>query len=117
MKKILITLILVFMASTAMSATVPEVTYVWTAPTTGSAVDHYVVQLKVGELDWIQFEGTELVGYTFENLFEYDQTYIVRVAGVDVQSRQGLWSDQSIPYTPDAGAPGIPGAPIFIDVP
>ena len=38
----------------------------------------------------------------------------IRVAGVDAQARQGIWSETSDSYTPDAGTPGQPGKPIRI---
>ncbi len=118
MKKIILSIIMLTMFATAsLAATVSEVTYVWTAPETGSPVTHYVVQFQVNELAWVEFEGTAEESFTFANIFEYGQTYIVRVAGVDSQLRQGGWSLPSIPYTPDAGAPGIPGQPLFVEVP
>ena len=116
MKTILIALMLIFTAAMAMADTVPTVTYHWTPPTTGSPVEYYVVQWKVNDLEWVNFVGTADTTITFENLFEYGETYIVRVAGVDAEVRQGGFSNSSIPYTPDAGAPGQPGAPIIIEM-
>ena len=37
----------------------------------------------------------------------------MRVAGMDANNRQGIFSVASDPYLPDAGAPGQPGKPIL----
>lgn len=85
----------------------PVVTATWTPPTTGSPVHHYTFRL---------FEdGVILATYsdipdTFlvipEGVLERFSEYTADVAGVDVLSRQGPWSDPSTPYTWDEGAPG-----------
>lgn len=99
-------------------ATEPAVQYTWTAPTTGSPVDHYVVQYtNDGGATWIDV-GVSVTAetYTFLNVFEYLVTYQVRVAGVDALGRQGPWSVPSDPYMPDQGVPGEPGKPTVIQL-
>ena len=48
---------------------------------------------------------------------ESGHTYVIRVAAIDAQGRQGVWSADSDPYTPDLGAPGGCGKPIIVQVP
>jgi hypothetical protein len=87
------------------------VTYTWTAPTTGSAVAYYLVEVSNdGGANWTVAGTTLDLTYTFTDFQNFD-TYIVRVAGVDAQGRQGPYSVPSDPYTPDLGPPGAPGVP------
>lgn len=88
-----------------------DVAYQWTAPTTGSAVDHYVVQQSIDGGAWAQVGSVPTVTYTLAATIGV--SHRVRVAGVDAQGRQGLFSLPSDPYTPDPGAPGQPGKPII----
>lgn len=88
-----------------------QVSYTWTAPTTGSVVDHYVVQHQVNGGAWTQIATVTSNQYTLTA--SVGDTHSIRVAGVDAQDRQGAWSEASDPYTPDPGAPGQPGKPII----
>jgi hypothetical protein len=88
------------------------VTYTWTAPTEGSDVDRYVVQISVNGGEWADFVSVPTETVTIPET--YGQTYVVRVAGIDAQGRQGIYSDTSDPYTPDKGAPSKPGTPIRV---
>jgi len=106
-------LVLVLLAASFANAqTTLNVTYNWTAPTTGSAVHHYVVQKSEAGGSWSQ------VGTATTTAFVLAATtgiaVQIRVAGVDSQSRQGPWSAASDAYSPDAGAPGQPGKPVVI---
>jgi len=98
-------------AATTLAQTEIPVNYSWTAPTTGSPVDHYVVEHSLNGGQWT------LVGTTAENSFTLaatsGQSHQIRVAGVDASNRQGPYSLASDPYMPDAGAPGQPGKPIL----
>jgi len=88
-----------------------DVAYQWTAPTTGSAVDHYVVQESIDGGAWADIATTPANNYTLAATVGV--SHRIRVAGVDAQGRQGLFSVASDPYTPDPGAPGQPGQPII----
>ena len=98
-------------ATSAMAQTEMPVSYTWTAPTTGTAVEYYVVEHSVNGGNWTQ------IGTTTENSYTLDatvgQSHQIRVAGVDASDRQGPFSNASDPYMPDAGAPGQPGKPIL----
>lgn len=97
-------------AAPAQAQTV-DLNFQWSAPTTGSAVDHYVVQHQTDGGSWTN------VGSVTLNQFTLTATegvaHSIRVAAVDAQDRQGAWSEASDPYTPDPGAPGQPGKPII----
>jgi hypothetical protein len=85
--------------------------YTWDAPTTGSAVDHYVVEQSVNGGPFVQIATSPTNTYSLEATV--GDTHSIRVAGVDDQSRQGPYSDPSDPYTVDLGPPGQPGQPIL----
>lgn len=95
----------------AQAQDVMTTSYQWTAPTTGSAVDHYVVQHLESNGDWVTVGNTDTNSYTLD--LAVGVTHTVRVAAVDAEDRQGPWSVPSDPYTPDPGAPGQPGKPIL----
>lgn len=95
----------------ALAQTTVDIEYVWTAPTTGSPVDHYVVQHSADGRNWVTVGTVTQLSYVLSA--EYGVSHQIRVAGVDVQDRQGPYSLPSDPYTPDAGAPGQPGQPII----
>ena len=97
--------------SLAAAQTSVEVQYVWTAPTTGSPVDYYVVQHSADGGTWVTLGNAPELTYTLDA--EYGVSHQIRVAGVDAEGRQGPYSAPSDPYTPDAGAPGQPGKPII----
>ena len=98
-------------AAAAPAQTTTDLDYRWTAPSTGSAVDHYVVQHSVDGTNWTTVATVTSAEYTLAATF--GEPHQLRVAGVDADDRQGPWSDPSDPYTPDAGAPGQPGKPII----
>ena len=117
MKKLLLTLLFMVIATSALAINVEQpVTYVWIAPATGSPVVEYVIQVKIGDADWVEFIGTQAPSYTFIGVFQYDEVHSVKVAGKDAQGRQGGFSIESIPYTPDAGPPGAPTQPILVEI-
>ena len=101
-----LTLILLLLPTLA--AAQVNVTYEWTAPTTGEPVDHYVVQRHNGSA-W----GGEVTATGNTATLEMESGWRVRVAGVDALGRQGPWSEESEAYL-DAGAPGAPGKPSFV---
>lgn len=87
-----------------------QVTYHWTAPTTGSPVDHYNVQVSYnGGETWVDLPDVTSNTTTITMPVLVEAT--VRVRGVDLSSRAGPWSATSDPYTPDPGPPGSCGKP------
>ena len=98
-------------AAAAPAQTTTDVQYQWTAPVTGTPLEHYVVQHSVNGETWMNLGNVSNNQYTLEATF--GDEHRLRVAGVDDQGRQGPWSNPSDPYTPDAGAPGQPGKPIL----
>ena len=90
-----------------------SVAYNWTAPTTGSPVDHYVVQHSTDGGAWVTVDDN-VTTLSFTLSAAYDVEHRIRVAGVDALGRQGPWSTASDPYTPSLGAPGQPGQPIAV---
>jgi len=87
------------------------VNYQWSAPTSGSPVDHYVVQQSVNGGSWSQIATSSSTTYTLSA--SVGDAHSIRVAGVDADGRQGEFSVASDPYTPDLGTPGRPGKPII----
>jgi hypothetical protein len=89
----------------------PNVTATWTAPTTGSPVEYYVVEVyEGGELAFTAQPADTFVVF---NEFVMLKEYTARVAGVDALGRQGPWSDWSEPYMWDEGAPGSCGVIVW----
>ncbi len=104
-----LTTILLAAPASAQTTTV-NVSYSWTAPTTGSAVDHYVVEQSIDGGNWAQIATASTNSYTLAATVSH--AHQIRVAAVDASDRQGPYSVASDSYTPDAGAPGQPGKPI-----
>lgn len=96
-------------AASAQTTTV-NVSYTWTAPTTGTAVAHYVIEQSIDGGTWTQIATSSTNSYTLAATVSH--AHRIRVAGVDASNRQGAYSEASDSYTPDAGAPGAPGKPI-----
>jgi hypothetical protein len=96
----------------AQAQTTVQVSASWTAPSTGSPVHHYVVQLSTNGGAY-QPAGTTTTT-SISLTLAVGSTYTVRVAGVDAQDRQGAYSLPSEPYTPDVGPPGQPGKPLIM---
>ena len=104
-------LAIVLPAASSLAQAEVQVNYTWTAPTTGSPVDHYVVQHSINGGQWAQIATTNENSYTLSATV--GQSHQIRVAGVDAEDRQGPFSVASDPYMPDLGAPGQPGKPIL----
>ena len=98
-------------AASSLAQTEMAVSYTWSAPSTGTPVEFYVVQHSVDGGPWTQIDTTPDNTYTLTA--QVGQSHQIRVAGVDAENRQGPFSVASDPYTPDAGAPGQPGKPIL----
>jgi len=104
-------LAVVLPAASTLAQTEMPVNYSWTAPTTGTPVDHYVVEHSINGGQWTQIATTTDNSYTLDATL--GQSHQIRVAGVDASDRQGLFSQASDAFMPDAGAPGQPGKPIL----
>ena len=110
MKKFVAVLMLLAMAVGAQTTSL-NVTYTWSAPTTGSAVHHYVVQTSSNGTTWTTITAQPTAASVTVNA-PVGVQILVRVAGVDAQGRQGVYSDPSDPFVPDAGQPGAPSKPV-----
>jgi hypothetical protein len=114
MRKLFLGLLLsVFCVTMAAAQIVPPVTYNWSAPTTGSEVVLYNVELNENGGPW-NFVGTVPdTTYTFTD-WQYLTVYSIRVQGRDALDRLSPFSTPSEDYLPDLGAPGPPGQPVRV---
>ena len=103
--------LLVLGQGAALAQTTLDIDYTWTAPTSGSPVDHYIVEHSVDGGAWTQIASASSNSYTLTATVGL--SHRIRVAGVDAQGRQGTYSAPSDAYTPDPGPPGQPGKPIL----
>lgn len=114
-QKLIRNMVLALIAVTALAGAASaqeSVQYSWTAPTTGSQVDHYVVEHSVDGGAFVEI--AQVTTTTFTLSAAYEQDHSIRVAGVDAWGRKGPYSLPSDPYTPSLGAPGQPGKPIAL---
>ena len=93
-----------------------EITYTWCAPSTGTPVVYYNVQIEVDGAGWIDI-GTYNVDVEGEDGL-YTLTvpigvHRLRVQGVDANGSAGLWSIASEPYEYE-GEPGIACQPSML---
>ncbi len=112
MQTALVLLVGIVLAQGASAQTTVEVTYTWTPPSTGSPVDVYIVEHSVNGGAFQQIGTTQTNTYTLTATV--GDSHVIRVAGVDDESRVGPFSTPSDPYDPDAGPPGQPGQPILL---
>jgi len=108
--KFLIALLMLASVTVSAQTTVMPTTYSWTPPTTGSPVHHYIVSLKAGDAAWVTVGTPTIPTYVVPCVPAV--VNIVRVQAVDAAARISVWSEPSLEYTPDAGAPGACGKPI-----
>jgi len=111
-KLVLIAMVMLGTASMALAQLGENVTYIWTAPTTGTPVVNYVVQISIDGAPYEYVGDAASETYTF--YAEALLTYQIRVAGVDAQDRQGPYSVASDPLFLDYGAPGEAGKPVRV---
>ena len=83
----------------------PDVEFTWTAPTTGTPVHHYVVEVLTNERDTQVFDSVPSESIMLPVI--YGNKYRLRVAAVDASGIQGLLSMWSLPYTPELAPPGF----------
>lgn len=75
----------------------------WDAPTYGTPVDHYILQVADVTFDEPATETYDnILDEYFDVPVEFFHTYKARVAGVDSLGRQGPWSLWTPLYNPDA---------------
>lgn len=78
----------------------------WTEPTSGTPVDHYVV-----EIEHPSHEASAVVSRnSFIMNVALDDVVRIRVAGVDAEDRQGPFSEWSEYYTPRVRLPELEDA-------
>lgn len=111
MKRLLIPL-LMLAAGTAAAQTLAPQRFAWTRPVTGEPAVSYVVQIRENGGAWATAGATTDTFYVFEDLLGAS-AWEVRVAGVDDQGRQGIFSAASLPLQGDQGPPGAPGVPVL----
>lgn len=87
----------------------PQVTATWDAPTTGSPVVVYNLQIYHGGELIMSVETPDTFQVFAPGTFVALETYLARVQGVDALDRAGPWSEWSDPYMHDPGPPGPPG--------
>jgi hypothetical protein len=109
---LIVVALVALIAPAALAQTTQTIHYTWTAPTTGSPVNHYIVQHAIGGGAWVQVASVTTL--TYDLAATVLESHQIRVAGVDASSRQGPWSAASLAYTPDPGAPGQPGTPVVV---
>jgi hypothetical protein len=111
MKRLILMMMLMLTVTFAYAQDV-EVSASWIAPTEGSPVVNYVLELSEDGGPYVVYGSTEQT--TMILLLKNFVTYTARVSGIDAQDRQGPWSNPSEPYTVDIGPPGQPGQPIIL---
>lgn len=112
LRAVIVAALLVPLTISAQTSTMPTV-YTWTAPTTGSAVHHYEVQISASTpILWVSPATATTTSTSATIPLQVGGAWIVRVRGVDAQGRVGLWSDASEAHTPDPGPPGACGKPV-----
>ena len=87
------------------SQSAPDVEFAWTAPTTGTPVHHYVVEVLMNKRDTQMFDSVPSESIMLPVI--YGNKYEVRVAAVDAAGIQGPQSIWSLPYTPELAPPGF----------
>lgn len=89
-----------------------EVTYSWTAPTSGSPVVKYGVEKSFDAgATWSFHAFTTNATPSIAISVPVLQSIQIRVYGVDALNRQGIKSTPSDPYLADPGVPGACGKP------
>jgi len=87
------------------SRSAPDEEFIWTPPTSGTPVDHYVAEVLVNEQDTLYFNSIPDESTLLE--VTYGNKYRMRVAGVDAAGVQGPWSQWSLPFAPELPPPGF----------
>ncbi len=85
----------------------PPVVYVWTPPADGSPVEYYVIQLSFNDGAFIDYDSTTTSEPVFQLAVEYENKYVIRVAGVDADGDRGPFSEPSEGYIPPEPDPTV----------
>ena len=83
----------------------PSVRYTWSAPTSGTPAVSYKAEVKVNDRDLLVFEGLQDESVTIP--VDFGNKYLVRVAALDAQNKQGPWSDWSVAHAPELDPPSF----------
>ena len=110
MKKLLLVLLTLAMASTANAY---SFTFMWDAPSVDvnhSPATSYIVQTSRDALSWATVDTVAVTQYVVE--LQQGESLYVRVAGVSAAGFAGVWSQPSglLSFTP----PGQPGQPYWV---
>lgn len=107
---LLLALLLLSPLTVSAQTTAISQTYTWTAPTEGSAVVSYEVEVSyTNGTSWALHTTTTTASVVIS--VPALQTILVRVRAVDALGRKGLFSNPSDPYFADPGPPGACGKP------
>lgn len=108
---VLLALALLIPLSVVGQANTVNVTWTWAAPTTGNAVQHYVVQFSSNGTTWAT-ATTQPTGTSVTLACPIGVQVMIKVAGVDAVNQQGAYSDPADPFVPLGVPPGAPGKPV-----
>ncbi len=81
----------------------PAAEYVWSAPTYGTAVEYYVAEVMINDVDIQTLDPLPSEYVSVEVVF--GNKYRIRVAAVDKNGIQGPFSPWSAPFTPELAPP------------
>lgn len=87
-----------------------DMIFEWTAPTTGSAVDQYEVEIRIGGMNSTNVETRMVTTNQVTFAVEWLTVYEVRVRGIDSAGRIGPWSIWSL--AEDRGVDDPPDDPL-----
>lgn len=85
--------------------TIPATEYSWTAPVNGTPVHHYIVQVRVNNIELREYNYIPTASIQLQ--FEYGTKYEVRVAAIDAEGHRGGYSPWSLAYSPELAPPGF----------
>lgn len=122
MKKLLLVLVILAGFAIPLPAQAENVRITFTAPTSGGLVIGYSLEQNINGVGWTimtdnllvtTYDGTQAAGTVVQyrvRAWNYLPTPVVDASGLLVgitqTKRYGIYSDLSIPYVPDPGAPG-----------
>ena len=111
MKRIVhLMIVLALLLPLSVTAQTTNVTYTWSAPTTGSTPVSYEVERSLDSgTTWTLYTTTTAPSAVVAA--PALQPILVRVRAVDALGRKGTYSVSSDPYTNDPGPPGACGKP------
>ncbi len=84
-----------------------DMVFEWTAPTTGSAVDKYEVEIRTGGVNSTDVETRMVTTKQVTFAVDWLTLYEVRVRGIDSAGRVGPWSIWSLAEDRDHDEPSF----------